>query len=97
VAGQRGGALIQMYRELTHLDSAPDSAELLLTSAATLLAGILLWQRGVIMLGARGAAAVVLANVAHDLYRHLLCDAARPQADGVTHVTDRLDSCGWLP
>ncbi|KAH9171095.1 glycosyltransferase family 2 protein [Lactarius sanguifluus] len=75
------GALIKKYPELTYLDSAPNSAELLLMSAGTLFAGILLWRRGLIVLGARGAAAVFLANVTHDLYRHLLRDATRTQAD----------------
>jgi nucleoside-diphosphate-sugar epimerase/glycosyltransferase involved in cell wall biosynthesis len=75
------GALIKMYPELTYLDGAPNSAELLLVSAATLFAGVLLWRRGLMMLGARGAAALILANVTHDLYRHLLRDAARTQGD----------------
>jgi nucleoside-diphosphate-sugar epimerase/GT2 family glycosyltransferase len=86
------GALIKMYPELTYLDGAPNSAELLLISAVTLLAGVLLWKHGLIVLGARGAAAVILANVAHDLYRHLLRDAARLQAD----VRYRLSGPLWM-
>ena len=86
------GALIKMYPELTYLDGAPNSAELLLISAATLMAGIFLWRHGLIMLGARGALAVILANVTHDLYRHLLRDAARPQAD----ARYRLSGLLWM-
>ena len=75
------GALIKMYPDLTYLDDAPNSAELLLISAATLVVGVLLRRGGLIMLGGRGVAAVILANVTHDLYRHLLRDVARTQAD----------------
>jgi len=84
------GALIKMYPELTYLDCAPNSAELLLMSAVTLSAGVLLWRGGLIMFGARGAAAVFLANVTHDLYRHLLRDAARTQADACYRLSGPL-------
>ncbi|KAF8273743.1 glycosyltransferase family 2 protein [Lactarius quietus] len=86
------GSLIKMYPELTYLDGAPNSAELLLISTATFLAGVLPWRRGFIMLGARAAAAVILANVTHDLYRHLLRDAARTQAD----ARYRLSGALWV-
>lgn len=85
------GALIKMYPELTYLDGAPNSAELLVISAATVFAGVLLWRRGLIMLGARGVAALILANVTHDLYRHLLRDAARTR----TNARYRLSGLMW--
>jgi hypothetical protein len=75
------GALIKMYPALTYIDAAPNSAELLLISAATLLAGALLGRRGLIRLGVCAVAAVILTNVMHDLYRHLLRDAARTRDD----------------
>ncbi|KAI0267292.1 glycosyltransferase family 2 protein [Gloeopeniophorella convolvens] len=71
------GALIKMYPELTYIDGAPNSAELFLVSAVTLFAGVVRMNWGLIALGARAMVAVMLANVLHDLYRHLLRDAAR--------------------
>jgi len=75
------GALTKMYPELSYVDGAPNSAELLLVSVAALLTGALLGRRGLTWLAGRAVTALILANVAHDLYRHLLRDAARTQGD----------------
>lgn len=73
------GALIKMYPELSYADAAPNSAELLVLSVGTLLTGVVFGRRSLAWLGARAVAALVLANVLHDLYRHLLRDVARTQ------------------
>jgi nucleoside-diphosphate-sugar epimerase len=76
------GALTKMYPELTYIDGAPNSAELLLVSGATLFAGILLRRPDFASFGARAVVALMMANILHDLYRHLLRDAARTRGDG---------------
>jgi GT2 family glycosyltransferase len=75
------GALTKMYPELSYVDGAPNSAELLLVSVAMLLAGALLRRGAFALFGARAVAAMILANILHDLYRHLLRDAARTRED----------------
>jgi hypothetical protein len=70
-----------MYPELSYVDGAPNSAELLLVSVVILLAGVLLRRRAFALFGARAVAALILAVILHDLYRHLLRDAARTRGD----------------
>jgi hypothetical protein len=75
------GALTQMYPELSYVDGAPNSTELLLISIVILLAGVLLRRRAFALFGAHAVTALILANILHDLYQHLLRDAVRMRGD----------------
>jgi len=55
-----------MYPGLPYIDAAPNSAELLLVSVTTLLAGAVLVKRSLAGLGARAVASLIMANVSHD-------------------------------
>jgi nucleoside-diphosphate-sugar epimerase/glycosyltransferase involved in cell wall biosynthesis len=75
------GALIKIYPGLSYIDRAPNSAELLLVSVTTMVMGVLVGKPYLALLGPRAVVALILANVLHDLYRHLLRDAARTRGD----------------
>lgn len=75
------GQLIKMYPDLTYMDHAPNSAELLLLSLVLALAGSVVYAfAGVnlpLILGIHLAAATFIGNIAHDVFRHLWRDTAR--------------------
>ncbi|PCH41547.1 glycosyltransferase family 2 protein [Wolfiporia cocos MD-104 SS10] len=79
------GALIRLYPQYTYRQSAPNGAELLVMCALVTTAGCLcsLARCSIpellfsIALGWRVVLAVFIANMLHDLYRHLWRDASR--------------------
>lgn len=75
------GQLIKLYPDLTYMDHAPNSAELLLLSLVLTMAGSASYPfAGVTMLlilGIHLAAATFIGNIAHDMFRHLWRDASR--------------------
>ena len=78
------GGLIRLYPDLTYVDHTPNSAELFLISASLAIFGVFtyLFTRSSIMLNVAMslAMATVIANMAHDVYRHLWRDADRTRA-----------------
>ncbi|TFY65089.1 hypothetical protein EVG20_g5711, partial [Dentipellis fragilis] len=75
------GGLVRMYPELTYFGGAPNSAEFFLFGAALLLLGVFAvvaadssWLLG---FSVKMLFATLLANVVHDVYRHLWRDAGR--------------------
>jgi nucleoside-diphosphate-sugar epimerase/glycosyltransferase involved in cell wall biosynthesis len=89
------GGLIKLYPNLTYVDHTPNSAELFLISAmlATLGAFAYLFTRSSFMFnGAMSLAmATVIANMVHDVYRHLWRDADRAKA-----LKSSLKGLGWI-
>ncbi|EIN10185.1 NAD-dependent epimerase/dehydratase [Punctularia strigosozonata HHB-11173 SS5] len=89
------GALIGMYPELTYLAAAPNAAEMLLVSAIVILVGTVVAVESdkptFLLLGFSMAAAVIAANVIHDLYRHLVRDA-----DRVERMDTSLQGLKWV-
>ncbi|KAF8961160.1 NAD-dependent epimerase/dehydratase [Flammula alnicola] len=65
------GALIKNFPEHTYRDWAPNSAELLLLSSLSVIAAIAIGNSDLFCCSLRAFVAVVLANIAHDCYRHL--------------------------
>ncbi|KZT20645.1 glycosyltransferase family 2 protein [Neolentinus lepideus HHB14362 ss-1] len=78
------GGLVKLYPEYTYLDVAPNSAEMLLLSGLlALLGGFQLLITGhlrALAFAGRSVCAVIVANVMHDVYRHLFRDAERTKA-----------------
>ncbi|KAI0352760.1 NAD-dependent epimerase/dehydratase [Trametes cingulata] len=72
------GGLIKLYPEHTYRDIFPNAAECILLSALAIFAGCLLALHDVapglrlLILGIVLSMSVAVANVAHDLYRHLV-------------------------
>ncbi|KAI0030632.1 glycosyltransferase family 2 protein [Vararia minispora EC-137] len=89
------GALIKMYPSLTYRDAVPNSAELLLLAAATAALGVfavLVTEDTLLLLtSARLAACVFMANVSHDVYRHLWRDPAR-----LANINTSVRGAGWF-
>ncbi|KAG1730868.1 NAD-dependent epimerase/dehydratase [Suillus paluster] len=78
------GGLIKLYPNLTYLDHSPNSAELFLISASLAILGAFTYfsTRSTTMLNVAMslAMATAIANIAHDVYRHLWRDADRTKA-----------------
>jgi len=78
------GGLIKLYPNLTYVDHTPNSAELFLISTSFAILGVFTYPftRSFVMLKAAMnlAMATVIANMAHDVYRHLWRDADRTKA-----------------
>lgn len=78
--------LAKLYPELTYRDYTLNAAELLVCAALTMAAGVptalLMPSCGVwlISLGLQMAVAIFLANMAHDLYRHLWRNSDRTKS-----------------
>ncbi|KAG9314951.1 hypothetical protein JVU11DRAFT_4060 [Chiua virens] len=78
------GGLINLYPELTYLDHAPNSSELLLISCVLGSIGgpLFLWT-GIafpFLLAFHLASAIIFGNMIHDMYRHLYRDVDRTKA-----------------
>ncbi|KIJ12064.1 hypothetical protein PAXINDRAFT_36322, partial [Paxillus involutus ATCC 200175] len=75
------GGLIKLYPDLTYIDHAPNSGELLLISCALGLVGILMYLgTGIafpLVFAVRLAIATVIGNIFYDMYRHLYRNADR--------------------
>ncbi|KAI5982283.1 glycosyltransferase family 2 protein [Pisolithus marmoratus] len=75
------GQLIKMYPDLTYIDHAPNSAELLLLSLVLMTAGsaahAFAGVSELLILGIHLAVATFIGNIAHDMFRHLWRDASR--------------------
>ncbi|KAF7799107.1 hypothetical protein EIP86_010337 [Pleurotus ostreatoroseus] len=91
------GALISLYKPgLVYRDHAPNSAELLFLSTAVtiVIGGLYLWAgQGVLprSLGPSMIAATLIANLFHDLYRHLWRDE-----DNVVDIKTNLVGYLWV-
>ncbi|KIK36718.1 glycosyltransferase family 2 protein [Suillus luteus UH-Slu-Lm8-n1] len=88
------GGLIKLYPNFTYLDHTPNSAELFLISTALTILGVftyLFTRSSVVFLVSMGLAiATVIANIAHDMYRHLWRDMNRTKA-----LRSSLRGIGW--
>jgi glycosyltransferase involved in cell wall biosynthesis len=74
------GALVKMYPEHTYIDHAPNSAEQLLLCAFGFFVAVLCNSCRLFVLVGKLGGAVILANVVHDLYRHLWRNRDRARA-----------------
>ncbi|KAG1805302.1 glycosyltransferase family 2 protein [Suillus subaureus] len=88
------GGLIKLYPNLTYLDHTPNSAELFLISTASTILGAFtyLFTRSsvVFIVSMSLAMATVIANIVHDMYRHLWRDTNRTKA-----LRSSLRGLGW--
>lgn len=88
------GGLIKLYPELTYVDHTPNSAELFVISASLEIIGMFayLFTRSSIVLNIAMSLAMgtVIANVTHDMYRHLWRNADRAKA-----LKSSLKGLGW--
>ncbi|KAG1855674.1 glycosyltransferase family 2 protein [Suillus subalutaceus] len=88
------GGLIKLYPNLTYLDQSPNSAELLLISTASTVLGALMYlftrSSIVFIVSMSLAMATVIANIVHDMYRHLWRDTNRTEA-----LRSSLRGPGW--
>ncbi|KAG8888581.1 hypothetical protein FRB98_007345 [Tulasnella sp. 332] len=82
------GALVKLYPEYTYRDFAPNSAECLLTCGILLLLttcyGLLTFEWTYTRLAVTASICLPVANLLHDLYRHLWRDAERTQGINTT-------------
>ncbi|KAL4065262.1 glycosyltransferase family 2 protein [Scleroderma yunnanense] len=89
------GHLIKMYPDLTYLDDAPNSAELLLTSVILVTVGLVVYGfTGITVLVVPGihlAAATFAGNIAHDVFRHLWRDRSR-----MAEINSTLTGLKWV-
>jgi hypothetical protein len=78
------GGLIGLYPKLTYIDHAPNSGELLMISCALVCVGVPLFLLTGIafpsVLALHLASMTVIANMVHDMYRHLCRDVHRTAA-----------------
>ncbi|KAF8554459.1 glycosyltransferase family 2 protein [Imleria badia] len=78
------GGLIRLYPDLTYIDHAPNSGELLLISCALASAGVpiflLTGNAFPSVLALHLASMTIVGNVVHDMYRYLWRDAHRAAA-----------------
>jgi hypothetical protein len=68
------GRLLKMYPELTYIDFAPNSAELLIGTASLLaysISAAIIGTSAPFTLVGKMTVSIVIANVLHDCYRHL--------------------------
>lgn len=76
------GRLLKMYPELTYIDFAPNSAELFIGAASLLAYSIsasMVWAPAPFALVGKLTTSIMIANISHDLYRHLWGDADQAQ------------------
>lgn len=75
------GMLVKLYDpQLTYRDYTTNAAETLVCSALVFMVGLVGCNIWLSLLGLRMAVATLLANVIHDLYRHLWRDAHRAKS-----------------
>ncbi|KAG0706873.1 glycosyltransferase family 2 protein [Suillus ampliporus] len=88
------GGLIKLYPDLTYLDHSPNSAELFLISVSLAILGAITYfftrSPTVLHVAMCLAMATVIANMAHDVYRHLWRDADRTKV-----LKSSLRGLGW--
>ncbi|KAG1790699.1 NAD-dependent epimerase/dehydratase [Suillus plorans] len=88
------GRLVKLYPSMTYLDYTPNSAELFLISTALAFLGAFtyLFTKGsvVFIVSMCLALATVIANIAHDMFRHLWRDTNRTKA-----LRSSLRGLGW--
>ncbi|KAG1747458.1 glycosyltransferase family 2 protein [Suillus lakei] len=88
------GGLTKLYPNLTYLDHSPNSAELLLISTALTILGVFTYHfigRFIVFnVSVSLAIATVIANITHDVYRHLWRDANRTKS-----LRSSLRGLGW--
>ncbi|KAG2143095.1 glycosyltransferase family 2 protein [Suillus clintonianus] len=89
------GGLIKLYPNLTYLDHSPNSAELFLISTALTILGAFtyLFTRSSVVFNVSVSLAIatVIANIAHDVYRHLWRDTNRTKS-----LRSSLRGLGWV-
>ncbi|KAI9574043.1 glycosyltransferase family 2 protein [Boletus coccyginus] len=89
------GGLIRLYPDLTYIDHAPNSGELLLTSCVLVCAGLPLFLLTGIgfpfILALHLASTTVIGNMLHDMYRHLCRDVHRTAA-----INSTLSCAKWV-
>ncbi|EPQ59718.1 hypothetical protein GLOTRDRAFT_34704 [Gloeophyllum trabeum ATCC 11539] len=78
------GGLVKLYPQYAYWDVAPNSAEMLLVAGAMVIFAGLTWLMtgspfGLVFSG-KLACAILVANIVHDVYRHLFRDAERTKA-----------------
>ncbi|KAJ3562199.1 hypothetical protein NP233_g9726 [Leucocoprinus birnbaumii] len=71
------GHLIEVYPELSYRDFAPNSAECLLVCASVLFLSVLTLSSTAIIFSIESALSVIVANVGHDIYRHIFLHPER--------------------
>lgn len=90
------GALVKMFPEHTYRDHSPNSAELLFLSTFLLVTGSGIWllfqYRAVVLFASKLLVATLLANIVHDLYRHLWRDRDRTRV-----IKSTLKGVWWVP
>ncbi|KAG1819944.1 hypothetical protein EV424DRAFT_910197 [Suillus variegatus] len=86
--------LMKLYPNLTYLDYTPNSAELFLISTASAFLGAFTYfftrSSVVFIVSMSLAMATVIANIAHDMFRHLWKDTNRTKA-----LRSSLRGLGW--
>lgn len=78
------GALVKMFPEYTYVDHAPNSAEQLLLCGVALVVSVFIRSIPLFVLTGKLGLAVILANIIHDLYRHLWRNKDRTRAINAT-------------
>ena len=78
------GGLVRLYPDLTYIDQAPNSGELLLISCVLVCVGVpfllLTGNAFLSILALHLAATTIVGNIVHDMYRHLWRDVHRAAA-----------------
>ncbi|KAH7882103.1 glycosyltransferase family 2 protein [Phlebopus sp. FC_14] len=89
------GALIKLYPELTYMDHAPNSAEMLLISASLAALGLVTYpfvhNAWLPAMAGYLAMSTIVANIAHDLYRHV-----RHNSDRTKAIKSTVTGIGWF-
>ncbi|KIJ60372.1 glycosyltransferase family 2 protein [Hydnomerulius pinastri MD-312] len=89
------GGLIKLYPELTYFDHAPNSAECLLISCVLASVGVPVYLFTSVtfffLVAIYLGVATVVANIAHDVYRHLFRNADRAMA-----LNSTVGSVDWV-
>jgi nucleoside-diphosphate-sugar epimerase/glycosyltransferase involved in cell wall biosynthesis len=89
------GGLISLYPQLSYLDATPNSAELLFASmlitAAGLVSALIGGNSAFFWSGVRFGLSVMMANVVHDLYRHLW-----REPDRVVGINSSIGRVAWF-
>ncbi|KIK72835.1 hypothetical protein PAXRUDRAFT_179833, partial [Paxillus rubicundulus Ve08.2h10] len=85
----------KLYPDLTYIDHAPNSGELLLISCALGLVGIMMYLvTGVVFplaFAVRLATTTLIGNIVHDMYRHLYRNA-----DRTTVINSTITGPRWI-
>jgi hypothetical protein len=85
------GTLVKLFPEHTYIDHAPNGAEQLLLCIFVLVVAVLVNDLRLFVLSGKLGGAVILANVIHDLYRHLWRNEDRTRA-----INSTVSGTRWL-